>query len=65
MIMQTKDTDEIGILVLAQEEFNLEMFDHDFEKFGVTRTIWYDSMHPHLKYSQMYIYERGLHASKY
>ena len=39
MIMRTKVTDEIGILVLVQEEFNLEMLDHEFEKFGVTRTI--------------------------
>lgn len=64
-VIRSKFEGVIGVLVLVQEDFDLQKLDSVFQKFGVKRTIWYDSTYPNLKYSQLYLYYRDFHPSKY
>ena len=63
-VMRSKVKGVVAILVLVQEDFDMAKLDSVFEKFGVKRTIWYDSTYPARKYSQLLLYERDLFTNK-
>ena len=65
MFMRQKGTGVVGVLAMVQEDFDMLQLDKVFEDFGVKRKILYDSTYPNLKYSQLYLYEREAHSSKY
>ena len=60
MFMQPKVTDVVGVLIMAQEDFDMQQLDKVFEDFGVQRKIWFDSTYPTLKYSKLFLYESDI-----